>query len=94
MEKATLKSSMQIMKEIEIQTEIVQAIKANPGVSKGGVVKIVKGNAQKIGANIDKLIEEKTIFSKVGGAKGNAIVLYADQSDIPIKEEISVSAAA
>jgi hypothetical protein len=81
-ERAAIRESAQQEKQIQLDAEIIKTVKAHPGISKGEVVNAVKGNAQKVNRTIDELIDMKTIFCKLGGEKGNAKLLYANDADV------------
>jgi hypothetical protein len=81
-ERVSARSFDQQLKEIQLDGEVIRVVKNNRGITKGDAVKQITGNAQKIGRKIDQLIEERTIFWKLGGEKGNAKLLYANEADM------------
>ncbi len=93
-EKALVRQSDKAQREMDLELEILKKVSENPGLPKWDIAKLVKGNAQLVGKRIDELVKGKFIAAKQGGEKSNAMLLYANEADIPSAVEASQSAAA
>jgi RecA-family ATPase len=82
-EKVQHSESIQSLKEMQITTDILTAVRSNQGSPKNQIVKSVGGDTRTTLGKINELIGTGELFSRTGGSKGTAHLLYTNDYAFP-----------